>query len=72
MAELCLDCWNKIYEMNDTKKKFLISRGYDLCEECGEYKPVIIRMRMWYLYKELVSEWIEDMKTVRSSKKKTP
>ena len=45
MAEFCLDCWNKLNESNFTEKEYVISREPDLCEECGQWKPVIIRAR---------------------------
>lgn len=52
MAEFCLDCWNKIMETNDPKNKFVLSRKPDFCEECRQWKPVIIRIRTGYLLKE--------------------
>ena len=48
MAEFCLDCWNKINESNDSEKKYIISKDLDLCEGCGEWKPVIIMERRAY------------------------
>ncbi len=45
MSEICLDCWNETNNRNDSPKKFVISKELDLCEECGEYKPVIIAYR---------------------------
>ena len=45
MSEICLDCWNKTNNRNDNPKKFIISKELDLCEECGEYKHVIISYR---------------------------
>lgn len=45
MAEFCLDCWNKLSNKNFTEKDYVLSRELDLCEECGEWKPVIIRVR---------------------------
>ena len=45
MAEFCLDCWNKLNNSNFTDKDYVISRELDLCEECGQWKPVIIRVR---------------------------
>lgn len=54
MAEFCLDCWNKIMETNDPKQKFLLSRKPDFCEECGQWKSVIIRVKKRYL----LVEWI--------------
>jgi len=47
MAEFCLDCWNKINDSRYTIKDFVISRELDLCEECGEYKQVIVRKRFY-------------------------
>ncbi len=56
MAEFCLDCWNKIMETNDPEKKFVLSRKPDFCEECQQWKPVIIRVRKWYLLYEWFSQ----------------
>ena len=42
MAELCLDCWNKLNETNDSSKRYVLSWEKDLCEECREYKRVIV------------------------------
>lgn len=52
MAEFCLDCWNKMNETNDSKRKYIMSEELDLCEGCGEWKPVIIMERKeYYMYK---------------------
>ena len=48
MAEICLDCWNKMNEANYNKRKYIISKDLDLCEECGEWKHVIIMERKAY------------------------
>ena len=45
MAEFCLDCWNKLSKRNFTEKEYVLSKELDLCEECGQWKPVIIRVR---------------------------
>ncbi len=45
MAEFCLDCWNKRNDTHDTKKDWVISKELDLCEECGQYKHVIVKRR---------------------------
>lgn len=47
MAEFCLECWNKINETQDSKWRYALSRGKELCEECGEYKRVIVVERLW-------------------------
>lgn len=58
MAEFCLDCWNKIMGVNDPPGKYIISREVDLCEECGEWKPVIIRIKWRYAAAEWFCEQI--------------
>lgn len=57
MAEFCLDCWNKIMETNDPKRKFILSREPDFCEECRQWKPVIIRVKRRYLFLERLSPY---------------
>ena len=57
MAEFCVDCWNKIMDTNDPKKKFILSRELDLCEECGNYRQVIVAFRKRYL----LAEWINEI-----------
>lgn len=50
MAEFCLDCWNKLNKRNDPSARYVMSRELDLCEECGEWKSVIIRERSPIVY----------------------
>ncbi len=45
MAEFCLECWSKLNERNYTEGDYLLSEELDLCEECGQFKRVIIRER---------------------------
>ena len=45
MAEFCLDCWNKLNKTQFTEKEYVLSKEPDLCEECGQWKPVIVRVR---------------------------
>lgn len=47
MAEICLDCWNKLNQTNDSKWRYVLSWELDFCEECEEYKRVIITERLW-------------------------
>lgn len=48
MAELCLECCNKINGTNYNRRKYIISKDLDLCEECGEFKHVIIVERKYF------------------------
>jgi len=52
MAEFCLDCLNKMMGTNDPPGKYIISKEPDLCEGCGQFKPVIIQVRQ-----RGVAEW---------------
>lgn len=52
MAEICLDCWNKINGTNDSPKKYILSEDLDLCEECGEWKNVIVITRRAYYFRK--------------------
>lgn len=48
MAEFYIDCWNKINETNDKTNNYVISKDLTLCEDCGEYKNVIVAERKYY------------------------
>ena len=48
MEEFCLKCWNRINGTNDGKMKYVLSKDLDLCEGCGELKPVIVAERCYY------------------------
>ena len=45
MAEFCLDCAAKVFKVSNDEKKYVMSKELELCEECGEYKHVIVRER---------------------------
>lgn len=62
MAEFCLDCWNKLNETNDSKWRYVLSWNKDLCEECAQYKRVIIVERRWSRVQKLLCEAIENLK----------
>ncbi len=52
MAEFCLQCWNKINGTTYKSFHFVLSKDNDLCEECGQYKPVIVMAKKsFYLSK---------------------
>lgn len=50
MAEFCLESWNKINDTNDGERKYILSKDLDLCEECGEWKNVIVAERKLYYW----------------------
>lgn len=45
MAEFCLECWRRLNEKDYPPEMYVLSRELDLCEGCGEYKNVIVRVR---------------------------
>ena len=45
MAEFCLDCLNKISGTNYTKWDVVLSWRRDFCEECCEFKHVVVVIR---------------------------
>ena len=63
MAELCLECWNRINETHDSKWRYVLSWDRDLCEECGQYKRVIVAERFW---SSAQWELIESMRNMRN------
>lgn len=58
MAEFCLDCWNKINETNNSKWRYVLSWNKELCEECGQYKRIIIVERVWSRVQRTLAEAI--------------
>lgn len=64
MAEFCLECWNKIMGSDDPPQKYIFSSEPELCEECGEWKLIIIRIKQRYVFKE----WKENAKDYFSRK----
>ena len=59
MSEMCLDCLNKALNAEESPKKFIISRKPEFCEDCGQYKRVVIRYKMRYILADRVSEITE-------------
>ena len=49
---IVVDIDTKINETKDNERKYIISKDLDLCEGCGELKPVIIvERKAYYIYK---------------------
>ncbi len=58
MAEFCPNCWNRIHDTNDPEKIYVLSRDLDLCEGCGQWKHVIVRLRTRYMIKDMLQNWL--------------
>ena len=54
MAEFCYKCFKEILDADGEEKDVLISKELDLCEGCGETKPVVVRYKNFYLFKEAI------------------
>lgn len=51
MAEFCLDCWNRLHGEDKTERDVILSKDDDLCEGCGEFRPVVEGLRtLKFLY----------------------
>ena len=48
MVEICLDCLNNLNNRKDSPQKYILSEELELCEECEEYKRVIVIERKYY------------------------
>lgn len=44
MSDFCLECWNKLNNINLSPNDVKISKDQSLCEGCSKYKNVIIKM----------------------------
>lgn len=68
MAEFCLDCWNKINNSHDSRFRYALSWEKDYCEECGEWKRVIVTERLWSCIQRSVAEAIENVRSNNSDR----
>lgn len=55
-------------ETQEQKKIFVFSLCPELCEECGQYKRVIVRAKMRYILKEELTEAAARYRKGRPSK----
>lgn len=44
MAEFCKECFLEICRVDLKKKKIITSKDLDLCETCGEWKHVVVKV----------------------------
>ena len=65
MAEFCLECWNKLNETQDSKWRYSLSRNRELCEECGQYKRVVVVERLWSRVQRGMKEVIDNIQNER-------
>ena len=49
MIHFCLDCWNQAQGTHYDEWDYIISKEVDLCDECLQYKHVIVKRRFPYL-----------------------
>lgn len=45
VAEFCLDCWNELNHTNYHELTVTLSDDLDLCEGCGQWKPVVVLLQ---------------------------
>ena len=49
MAEFCLDCYNKYFGEKEQLSAKDVIMDYDLCEECGQWKPCVISIKKSFI-----------------------
>ena len=54
MAEFCVDCWNELNETNYPPEVYRLSKEFEVCEGCGEWKRTIIACRKHYVLRLLI------------------
>lgn len=54
MADICLECWNKINAKKYTKFRYVLSKEYDLCDCCGKWTNVIVCERKHYYKRKFI------------------
>jgi len=45
VAEFCLDCWNKMNHILLSERDVVLSNDLDFCENCGTWKPVVVKYK---------------------------
>jgi len=56
MAEYCKDCASRILGLNVSRA--VMSKEPELCEGCGEYKPIVERINASIPF-DTISAWLE-------------
>ena len=69
MAEFCINCWNQINKTNNAKWRYALSWEKDLCEECGQYKRVIVAERLWSRTQRTIGEMIGNIRQQQENAK---
>lgn len=44
MAEFCKECFMEICDVDLKKEKIITSKDFNLCETCGMWKPVVVKV----------------------------
>ena len=44
MAEFCLACYQRILKGREAERQLVLSKDLELCEGCGAYEPVVLRV----------------------------
>jgi len=60
VAEFCFDCLKKQQDYPPmSKKDFVISKDWDLCEDCCEMKPVVVRYKLKRIIAERLRKYFQ-------------
>ena len=70
MSEICFECFNKMCGGKEKYRRYVISRDLDLCEECGEYKKVVVCERRYSRYMRHMADIAAALKMLKEQKRK--
>ncbi len=56
MAEFCKECFIEVCGADLKKEKIITSKDLDFCENCGEWKPVVVKV----VYKNPIRRFIHN------------
>ena len=59
MAEFYLECFNKYFSDEKLTEKDVVMDD-DLCEECGEWKSCVIKIRKRSIFKRIIKQMLND------------
>ena len=63
MAEFCKDCFIETFRPSpDVISRIVMSKECDLCEGCGQWKPVVSYIRKKTIFDEMINAWKEKKK----------
>ena len=67
MSEFCFDCYKEYFDENAKIERLKIDKEPDLCEGCGEFKPIVMGEKP----ESFLSSFVDWLKRIKSGKTPT-